>query len=42
MPKMKVEHIVEEMVQPILDRQHCELVDIEYKKKEAIGTCEYT
>ncbi|HHU78585.1 MAG TPA: ribosome maturation factor RimP [Clostridiales bacterium] len=33
MPKMKVEHIVEEMVQPILDRQHCELVDIEYKKE---------
>lgn len=33
MPKLKTEQIVEKMVQPILERQNYELVDIEYKKE---------
>jgi ribosome maturation factor RimP len=31
--KVKIEQLVEEMVHPILMQQHCELVDIEYKKE---------
>jgi ribosome maturation factor RimP len=33
LPKLKTEQIVEKMVQPILERQNYELVDIEYKKE---------
>lgn len=33
MPKQKVEQIVEELVLPYIEKAHCELVDIEYKKE---------
>ncbi|HHY81074.1 MAG TPA: ribosome maturation factor RimP [Clostridiales bacterium] len=33
MSKVKVENLVEEMLQPVLKDQHCELVDIEYVKE---------
>lgn len=33
MSKLKVEQAVEELLLPIIDDVHCELVDIEYKKE---------
>ncbi|MBE3101594.1 MAG: ribosome maturation factor RimP [Firmicutes bacterium] len=33
MSKLKVEQAVEELLLPIMDDVHCELVDIEYKKE---------
>lgn len=33
LPKVKTEQIIEEMLQPVLEKQNYELVDIEYKKE---------
>ena len=41
MAKRKVEDIVYEIAKPVVDRFGFELVEVEYKKKQQNGICEY-